>query len=60
MSLPAFLLLFIIIGFVLWLINTYIPMQPPFKTVMNVVVILSLIGWLLSVFGLIPHSVVRL
>lgn len=40
----------VIIGFILWLINNYIPIQPPFKQVINVVVVILLIVWLVSKF----------
>ncbi len=39
MPLLNLILLFIVVGVVLYLINTYIPMAPPVKTVMNVVVV---------------------
>jgi Fe2+ transport system protein B len=38
---------------VLWVINSYIPMQATIKKILNVVVVISVIIWLLSVFGLI-------
>lgn len=47
------LIVFVIIGLCLWLIETYIPMAPPFKIVLRVVVILILVVWLLRSFGLI-------
>jgi hypothetical protein len=37
----------------MWLANQYIPMQPPFKTILNVIVILMVCLWLLSAFGII-------
>lgn len=43
----------VVIGVVLWLINQYVPMQPPFKTVLNVIIILMLCLWLLSLVGVI-------
>ena len=39
-----------IIGFLLWLVTTYIPMAPPIKTVITVVVIILIVLWLLSIF----------
>jgi hypothetical protein len=42
------ILMLVIIGVVLWLVNTYIPMAAPVKTILNVVVILVLIIWLLT------------
>lgn len=52
MPLIQLLIVFIIVGVILWLVNTYIPMAPPIKTVMNVVVVLVLCLWLLSLFGI--------
>lgn len=46
------LLLVVIVGVILYLIETYIPMAPGFKVVVRVIAILSLIGYLLRAFGL--------
>ncbi|MDT8410128.1 MAG: Thivi_2564 family membrane protein [Wenzhouxiangellaceae bacterium] len=43
----------VVVGVLLWLINSYIPMQPTIKKILNVVVIIVVILWLLSVFGII-------
>lgn len=43
----------VIVGVILWLINSYIPMQATIKKILNAVVIISVILWLLSVFGVI-------
>lgn len=45
------LLVLIVVGVVLWLVTTYIPMPPPIKTVITVVLVLFLCLWLLSLFG---------
>lgn len=55
MSLIMIVLVLIVIGVVLWLINTYIPMASSIKTILNVVVVLAVIVWLLSVFGIISN-----
>lgn len=52
MSLVSLVVVLIIVGVVLYLINTYIPMAQPVKTVLNVVVVLVLCLWLLSIFGI--------
>ncbi len=52
MDIVQIVVLLIIVGVCLWLINTYIPMAPPIKTVINVVVILLLCLWLLRTFGI--------
>lgn len=43
----------VIVGFLLWLINNYIPMAGPIKTILNVVVVIAVIIWVLSAFGVI-------
>ena len=41
----------VIAGFVLWLVNTLIPMDPQFKTVLNAIVAIFLVLWVLQFFG---------
>lgn len=53
MSLIYVVIVLVVAGFLLWLINTYIPMARPIKTILNVVVVIAIIIWLLSVFGII-------
>lgn len=43
----------VVVGLVLWLINTYIPMQATIKKILNVVVVIVVILWLLYGFGII-------
>jgi len=52
MPLLTILLVIIIVGVLLWLINTYIPMDRNIKTILNVVVVIVLIIWLLRAFGI--------
>jgi hypothetical protein len=52
MPLLNVVLVLIILGVVLWLVTTYIPMAPPIKTVITVVIVLALCLWLLSIFGI--------
>jgi hypothetical protein len=40
-----------VVGFIVWLITTRIPMPPIFQTVIYVVVAIVLILWLLRRFG---------
>lgn len=53
MPLLTIVLVLIVVGVLLWLINTYIPMAGPIKTILNIVVIVCVILWILSLFGLI-------
>jgi hypothetical protein len=43
----------IIIGVLLWLVNTYIPMDQKIKTVINIVVVICVVLWLVNIFGLL-------
>lgn len=54
------LITLVIIGVVLWLIETQIPMDPAIKTIIRVIVILFILVWLLSAFGLINTPNLRL
>ncbi len=53
MSLVTLVIVLVVVGVVLWLINSYIPMQATIKKILNVVVIIVVILWLLSAFGVI-------
>jgi low temperature requirement protein LtrA len=50
MSLISLILVLVIVGFVLWAVNTLIPMDAKIKTILNAVVILVLVLWLVSIF----------
>ena len=52
MPLITIVLVLIVVGVVLWLINTYIPMDRKIKNILNIVVVVIVIIWLLQVFGL--------
>jgi hypothetical protein len=43
----------VVVGLILWLINTYIPMAAAIKSLLNIVVFVVVLIWLLQVFGLI-------
>ncbi len=56
MSIISLLIVLIVIGVILWLLNTYIPMDPKIKQILNVVVIILVILWILNlVLGGIGH-----
>jgi hypothetical protein len=61
MPLIQLVLVLVAVGVVLWVINSYIPMQSTIKKILNVVVIICVIVWLMSVFGLIGNlSTIRI
>jgi hypothetical protein len=53
MPLIQLVVVLVVVGVILWVINSYIPMQATIKRILNVVVIIAVIIWLLSVFGFI-------
>jgi len=42
----------VVVGLVLWLINTYIPMARSIKTILNVVVVVCVAVWVLQATGM--------
>ena len=53
MTLLTLILTIVIVGVLLWLINTYVPMQATVKNILNIVVVIVLIIWLLNAFGVV-------
>ena len=52
MPLMQVVLALIVVGILLWLINTFIPMAGSIKSILNAVVVICVVAWLLNVFGL--------
>lgn len=52
MPIVTILVVIIVVGVLLWLINSFIPMDSKIKSILNVVVVIILIVWLLKVFGI--------
>lgn len=50
MTLISLVLTLVVIGVVLWLIEAYLPISPPIKTIIRVVVVVVVILWLVQVF----------
>ena len=59
MPLLQILFVLVVVGVLLWLVNSYIPMQGTIKSILNAVVIIAVVLWLLNVFGLF-HSLSRI
>jgi len=53
MPLLTVLIVLVVVGVILWLINTYIPMDRKIKNILNVVVVIAVVIWLLKVFGVL-------
>jgi hypothetical protein len=55
MPLLTILLILIAAGVILWLVNSYIPMDGKIKSILNIVVVIVVVVWLLKVFGLFHY-----
>ena len=53
MTLVGLIITLVIVGLILYLVNTYVPMAQPIKTILNVVVVILVILWLIQAFGLL-------
>ena len=55
MPLMQILVVLVVVGVLLWLVNSFIPMQGTIKSILNAVVVIATVLWLLNIFGLF-HS----
>ncbi len=46
----------IVVGVLLWLVNTYIPMAASIKKILNFLVVVAVVLWLLYGFGVLGHT----
>jgi hypothetical protein len=53
MSLVNIVVILVVVGLVMWLINSYIPMAGAIKSLLNIVVFVVVLIWTLQTFGLI-------
>ena len=52
----SLVLTLIVVGVLLWLVNTYIPMDSKIKKILNVVVVICVVVWLLYAFGILHRG----
>lgn len=43
----------VVVGVLLWLVNTYIPMDRKIKNILNVVIVIAVVLWLLRAAGVL-------
>jgi hypothetical protein len=55
MPLITLVVTLIVVGVLLWLVNTYIPMDPTIKKILNIVIVIAVVLWLLAAFGVLGH-----
>ena len=53
MPLINLVVVLIVVGVLLWLVNSFIPMDRKIKQILNIVVVIVVVIWLLQVFGVI-------
>ena len=53
MDIVNLIVILIVVGVLLYLVNTYIPMDAKIKSILNVVVVILVVIWLLQGFGLL-------
>ncbi|MBK1642752.1 hypothetical protein CKO12_12910 [Chromatium okenii] len=61
MTLISLVVTLVVVGVILWLVNNYIPMDGNIKKILNVVVVLVVVLWVLTAFGLLsPIAGIRI
>lgn len=53
MSLIGLIVVLVVVGLILYLVNNYIPMDSKIKMILNVIIVIAVVLWLLSAFGLL-------
>ena len=53
MPLLTVVLTLIVVGILLWLVNSFIPMAGSIKSILNAVVVIVVVIWLINAFGLL-------
>lgn len=53
MPLINLVVILIVVGVLLWAVNTYIPMDRKIKNILNIVVVIAVVVWLLRAFGVL-------
>jgi len=52
MPLLQVLMVLVVVGVLLWLVNSFIPMAGSIKSILNAVVVIAVVLWLMNIFGL--------
>jgi len=55
MPILTILIVLIVAGVLLYLVNTYIPMDRKIKKILNIVVVIIVVVWLLNIFGVFAY-----
>jgi hypothetical protein len=60
MFLFQLIVILIVLGLLLYVVETLLPIDPTIKLAIRVVIVLAVILWLLSLVGLIPGTPIRM
>ncbi len=55
MPLVTVVITLLVVGVLLWLVNSYIPMQGTIKGILNAVVVIAVVLWIVNIFGLMHY-----
>ena len=55
MPLIQIVITLIVVGVLLWLVNSFIPMAGSIKSILNALVVIVVVVWLLNIFGLMHY-----
>ncbi len=53
MDIVNIIVVLVAVGVILWLVNTYIPMDGKIKSILNAVVVIVVVIWVLQAFGIL-------
>ena len=53
MTLVHLVVILLVIGVLLWLVTTYVPIEPTIKRILVAVVVIAVVLWLLQAFGVL-------
>jgi hypothetical protein len=55
MNLMTLIVTLVFVGVLLWVVNTYIPMEEKIKNILNIVVVVAVVLWVLTLFIDLPR-----
>ena len=53
MPIISLIIILVVVGVIMYFVNSLIPMDAKIKQILNIVVVIAVILWLLSVFGVL-------
>ncbi len=56
MSLLSVVVTLIVVGMLLWLVNTQLPMDGKIRSILNAVVVIAVVVWLFYAFGVMDRA----